>query len=367
MKKILIPFVALVAFSLLSSCNALPENGYKLNGEIKNYPNQYIYLTTGNFFSGTTVTDSCIVKDGKFSFTGTINEPTSAIISDMVYNMNNYLTIKYSIFYIDAADMNYSIDWSSEFDSQKRIEMPYTLTGSVTNEEALKLIKIMSSDSLANNDDYMLKCLEGFIKTHPDSYISAYNLSIYSSMLSLEEIERLYAFLSEKAKTFSCSKEIVDRMELMKSIQPGKPASDFTTKDINGKTVSLSDFRGKTILLDFWASWCVPCRKSMPHVKALYKKYGSKGLVVVCVSDDDSDHDKWRKAVEKDGTSEFVHVLRGLKTTEYGGFDKSEDISAGFDVHYLPTKYLIGADGNFISCKVDDEELDAKLKEIFGF
>ncbi len=105
----------------------------------------------------------------------------------------------------------------------------------------------------------------------------------------------------------------------------------------------------------------------MPHVKALYDKYHSKGLEVICVADNDNDNDAWKGAIDQDKTGDFIHVLRGLKMTENGGFDMSEDISDGYDVHYIPSKFIIDAEGNFVCCKASDEELDSKLKEIFGF
>lgn len=137
---------------------------------------------------------------------------------------------------------------------------------------------------------------------------------------------------------------------------------------------SLSQLKGKVVLLDFWASWCVPCRKSNPHVRALYDKYHSLGFDVVYVADDDSSPDKWRKAVEKDLlTGEgYHHVLRGLKVDRSKGsverYDHTSDISDKYAIHFLPTKYLIDKQGNII-CKVDEEnegKLDEMIEKAIG-
>ena len=125
------------------------------------------------------------------------------------------------------------------------------------------------------------------------------------------------------------------------------------------------------VLLDFWASWCKPCRASNPHVKALYEKYRKKGFDVVYIASDDSNPNAALKAIEQDGIKKYHHLLSGLKQLKDAngkpmGYDKSEDIGEKYAIHFLPTKYLIDREGKIIG-QVDDKTLDAKLKEIFGF
>lgn len=164
------------------------------------------------------------------------------------------------------------------------------------------------------------------------------------------------------------AKEIADEIATREKIEPGKPAPDFTATDINGKKFTLSKLKGKYVVLDFWASWCGPCRASNPHMKELYEKYGKKGLDFVYVSDDDSNPQKWRDAVKKDGLEAFHHVLRGMKIIDRENYtlDHTNDISDKYAVHYLPTKYLIDKDGKMVG-KFESDELTAKLKEIFGY
>jgi thiol-disulfide isomerase/thioredoxin len=120
------------------------------------------------------------------------------------------------------------------------------------------------------------------------------------------------------------------------------------------------------VLLDFWASWCVPCRKGNPHLKELYSKYKDKGIEFIGISDDDQSEDKWKEAIVKDGIGVWKHVLRGLKQKN-NVFDRSTDISDKFGIHTLPTKILIDPEGKIIGRYSEEEgPLDEMLKKVFG-
>ena len=165
-------------------------------------------------------------------------------------------------------------------------------------------------------------------------------------------------------------KDIAEEIRKLAAGSPGSPAADFTAKELNGSTFSLSALRGKYVLIDFWASWCVPCRKSMPHVRELYERYKGKGLEVLAVSDDDHDSTVWKKAVAKDGTGIWHNVLRGFDMDKrMKNLPNDKDISEKFGIHSLPTKILIDPQGTIIG-RYDqgtDEEaaaMDKKLADL---
>ena len=220
--------------------------------------------------------------------------------------------------------------------------------------------------------EMFIKRQEDYMKKYPSTALAASFLRMELGSMPIEKMKEAYDKLDATAKETTSGKEIANEIAVLERVNPGNPAPDFTANDLlTGKPFSLSSLKGKVVLLDFWASWCVPCRKSNPHVKALYNKYSKKGFDVVYIASDDSNPNAALKAIEQDGIKKYHHLLSGLKEKRDAngkmlGYDKSEDIGEKYAIHFLPTKYLIDREGNIIG-KVDDETLDAKLKELFGF
>lgn len=211
-----------------------------------------------------------------------------------------------------------------------------------------------------------------YMKNYPSTALTASFLGAALSHMSLTDMKEAYGKLDETARETTAGKNIANEIATIERVSPGKPAPEIAKNDfVTGKPFSLSSLKGKVVLLDFWASWCKPCRASNPHVKALYDKYKKKGFDVVYIADNDSNPEEALKAIEQDGIQKYHHVLRGLVRIndaegQFIGYDKSQSVSEQYEVHFLPTKYLINRDGNIID-RVDDKTLDEKLKEIFGF
>ena len=154
------------------------------------------------------------------------------------------------------------------------------------------------------------------------------------------------------------SKEEIKKME---AALPGNAAEDFTATDTVGNKISLSDYKDQYVLLDFWASWCGPCREGNPHMTEIFNKYKGKGLNIIGIADDDTTPEAWKNAIVKDGIGLWPNVLSGSGT--------ENDINDKYAIHFIPTKILIDPTGKIIGRFGDNNNsdigMDRMLSSIF--
>lgn len=195
-----------------------------------------------------------------------------------------------------------------------------------------------------------------YAKDHPNSVFGLIALSeVTNARKDVTEIAPIFEALSEKYRTSKKGKEVDQRIKSVKLTAPGAEAPNFTMKGVDGKPVSLTDLRGKTVLLEFWASWCGPCRGENPNLKKQYELYKAKGFEILGVSLD-SDQKKWEDAIAKDGIP-WIHV------SDLKGWGNEAGILYG--VSGVPAGFLIGPDGKVIGKDLRGESLNAKLEELF--
>lgn len=125
-----------------------------------------------------------------------------------------------------------------------------------------------------------------FIASHPDSFVSLYQLNEISGMCTADGYADAYQELSARLKKTSIGVQIKEQINNLKRTKAGSTAVDFSRTDQYGNRIKLRDYCGKLVLLDFWGSWCVPCRQSHPHLKELYEKYKNKGFEIVAVANE---------------------------------------------------------------------------------
>jgi peroxiredoxin len=148
--------------------------------------------------------------------------------------------------------------------------------------------------------------------------------------------------------------QIESMIARMEKVQVGSIAPDFTLPDVDGNPVSLSSFRGKYVLVDFWAAWCPDCRKENPNIVAAWEKYKDKNFAVLGVSLDRK-RDQWLAAIEKDG----------LKWTQVSDLKYwSSDAAVLYCIRWIPMSFLIDPEGKIVAIGLEGEELHNKLEEL---
>ena len=203
--------------------------------------------------------------------------------------------------------------------------------------------------------------MKAYCESHPDSYITLVQIRNRVRDDAVEDLEKDFRKLSSRMQASAAGKELEHAILAKKNSRVGVIAPDFTGMTPDGKTIKLSDYRGKYVLLDFWGSWCHACRYSHPHLLELFKKYHSCGLEFVNVA---SEYQKelaekkktWVKAIQEDGIEDFIHVL-----------DTDENrIVESYSIQFFPTKILISPTGEIIA-RWDGtaETLDSTLEKIF--
>ncbi len=382
------------------------KDDFSLQGKISDKNQGTIYLAGFYGVGGKFKKDSANINNGSFHFEGTLSEPAQAYLS-LSKDGSNDLTGNTMSIFLEQSKMTISLK-KNDFDNA-------IVTGSKSQIDQYKLNKVKASinkeirplskeydklnleyiaamrrtkdeDSLQYYKDKAVAAKDAmdpyiekldvidraFIERHPASYVTASMMRYKISSMTAGEIESVYNKMPASIQKSSYGVNIIKELQKLKAGSPGAEAFNFSATDINGNPLNLSDFKGKYVMLDFWASWCVPCRAGNPHLKELYRLYKDKGFEIIGISDDDSRPEEWKKAVAKDGIGIWKHVLRGLdskKARSGEGYGENE-ISGHYGIHTLPTKILIDPKGKIIGRYggggEDDDAMNKKLKEIFG-
>ncbi len=213
------------------------------------------------------------------------------------------------------------------------------------------------NDSLRAYSRELSSATEAFLGSH-DDIITAHTYQSHAaqSNATLRMSKNLYNRMGDGAKASLSGRLMKERIDRLAKSEAGRPAPDFTLSDVNGKSITLSRVKARVKILDFWASWCGPCRLNNPHLKGLYEKYHDKGLEVIGVSLDNK-RDQWLNAVEKDALP-WINVS-SLKGTGC-------EVARTYNVSSIPAVFVINEQNEIIAANLRGEALDNFLKEQFA-
>ena len=372
MKKIVFIITSALLFV---ACNNLKDNEFLISGTANGVENGKKVFIEVQTETGSLAKDTAVVTDGKFELKGItdgidigfvrieneeINLPIILeegkieinIVKDSLHKStlggtpNND---KFQKFNTESRAISEKVA-KFEKDNGPEMQKAQMSNDTVTINKLLKEYKKFQNEM----NDYSKK----FIKENPDAYLSVLLLEnfLMRQYLTPEEIKSYFEGLDKDVKETKSGKKIKTALDSMSAIVIGKPAPNFSAPSPEGKTISLKESLGKVTIIDFWASWCGPCRAENPNVVALYNEFHSKGLNIIGVSLD-KDAAKWKEAIAKDGLI-WPHVSN-LKFWE-------DPIAKQYNVQSIPATFILDAKGTIVAKDLRGDALKAKVKELLG-
>lgn len=341
------------------------QSNFTVEGKINELGNEKVFITTSA--GGKNFIDSTVAINGVFSFKG--NTPGTLLYGlrfgrrykTIVIQPNEKIRIDG-----DLSKLNEAVITGS---GEQKLWEEWSRGWATITERAGVLYKLL--DSITKNDkngdrsyvdaefeklnQRMIDSVQHFVKRYPASSIAPYIImDRFVNYPNPEQAALNYAALSAKGKNSFYGKELGESLRIAAKTGIGvKP--DFTLPDLNGKPLKLSALKGKVVLVDFWASWCGPCRKENPNLVKAYAKYHDKGFEILGVSLDDKKAN-WEKAIATDQLT-WLHAsdLKGWKS----------DLILEYGIKSIPASFLVDANGKIIAKDLRGDALEKKLATIF--
>lgn len=327
-------------------------------------------------------TDTCLAKDKHtFEFSAHLEEP---VLLSMAIPQD-YRLINGASFWVFANNYNISINENFNFDVHEKSLLDSTRLYSfleskavVERNQANAFLNLQTYAGLNRAEieqkiskykdsvfsDFEDKNYPYFIQEHKNSAAALHALCQYAEMpLSNPRkqskplyIQNLLEHLGANVRALPSAQTLLEKISIGQRISVGNQLPDIALDDNLGRKISISSLKGNTILIDFWASWCIPCRDQIPELKELYSKYAHQNFKIVSVTiDEKSNQSEWLNLLEKYQIKSWINV---------SDFDKKA--KKLFDVRAIPSNILLDAEGKIIARNIDMTNLKGSLKHIFS-
>jgi len=380
MKKL----VVFVCLSIIAfSCSKVGKDEYIISGTAKGIENGKTVILQTQDESGmiTLSVDTVKVENEKFEIKGKIKEPAMHTLFFPDYKNGFSLIVENGEINVEVVKDSmqnskisgtYNNDEFQSFNEkaakvQKKMIAFQNKNMSVFRAAQEKKDTVTINKLVKENNafqDELKKMLDEYPASHPKSFISLYmlNMKFNSPDFDIAKFKKEFNSLDESLKTSKPGKKIQEQIKNIENPKKtntnpqSKVAPDFSAKSPDGKVISLKQSLGKVTIIDFWASWCGPCRKENPSVVAMYNELHSKGLNIVGVSLDE-DLEEWKKAIAKDKIT-WVQVSNLKKW--------ADPIAKLYNVEQIPSTFILDSKGNIVAQDLRGEELKAKVNELLA-
>ena len=329
-----------------TTANVRPAEGFVIKGDIKGYPNG----TTVALLNGQTGTpeSETTIQANKFSFTGKVESADFKII--LFNNQQPYITL-----YLDNSNVKIT-------GTKDNIEKA-TITGSKTHKDFELFNNLLSPYSKVFTDNSFddtaqinkaMSIAEQFAITHPASAITPLSIIRFNQLADdMDKTSKLYEGLAPEIKAMPMGRYLA-QLIIDDKKNTGMILADFSQADTSGNMISLASFRGKYVLLDFWASWCGPCRQENPNVLKAFNRFKNKNFTILGVSLDKA-KPAWVDAINMDQLT-WTHV------SDLQGWGNAAALK--YQILSIPQNYLLDPEGKVIGKNLRGASLERRLARL---